>query len=152
MADTLSVEGRSALMRRIGRFNTAPEVIVRKALHKRGLRFRLHTKSLPGSPDLVFPKYLTVLFVHGCFWHRHNCNLASTPKSNSDFWQQKFDQNVRRDRRKAAQLRRLGLRVIVVWQCKLMRPSHVTERFFDQLSKKITNNKLSIKSRENSKN
>lgn len=147
MTDTLSVEGRSALMRRIRGCNTAPEVIVRKALHKRGLRFRLHDKSLPGSPDLVFPKYLTVLFVHGCFWHRHNCNLASTPKSNSDFWREKFDQNVRRDRRKAAKLRRLGLRVIVVWQCKLMRPSHAREKFFDQLSKKITKFKPRITSR-----
>ena len=149
MTDTLSVEMRSALMKRVRRRNTTPELIVRNALHKRGLRFRLHDESLPGSPDLVFPRHLTVLFVHGCFWHRHTCHLASIPKSNSAFWQEKFDQNVRRDRRKAAQVRRLGLRVIVVWQCKLMRPSDARERFFDQLSKKVANGNPRTTSRGN---
>lgn len=95
---------------------------MRRAAHARGLRFRLHRKDLPGHPDLVFPKYRLALFVHGCFWHRHpGCAKASTPKSRTDFWQAKFDANVARDRRVAAELDELGWRVATIWECETKR-------------------------------
>lgn len=99
--------------------NTKPEITVRKFLHKKGLRFRLYAK-LPGRPDLTFPKYNTVLFVHGCFWHRHEgCRFSTTPKNNADFWLKKFAANVERDARINSQLEELGWRVLVVWECQL---------------------------------
>lgn len=137
MGDNLTSSQRSDLMRRVRRRDTQPEMIVGLGLRKRGLKFHLHDSTLPGSPDLVFPQHSTVVFVHGCFWHRHSCRLASNPKTNFRFWQEKFEANVRRDRRKAAQLRRLGLHVFVVWQCKLMQSSVSREQYLDQLSQKI---------------
>ena len=102
--------------------NTKPEITVRKFLHRKGLRFRLHAK-LPGKPDLTFPKYKTAVFVHGCFWHRHEgCRFSTTPKNNADFWQKKFAANVERDARATAQLDELGWRVLVVWECQLGLP------------------------------
>lgn len=106
-------------MRLIKREHTQPELVVRRLLHGMGLRFRLHSKSLPGSPDVVLPKRRTVVFVHGCYWHRHpGCRYASTPKTRQDFWLPKFASNVERDNRKAEQLRELGWRVVVVWECE----------------------------------
>ena len=100
--------------------NTWPERILRSALFAAGFRYRLHAKGLPGSPDLVFPKYRAVLFVHGCFWHRHKgCRYTTVPKSNCDFWLEKFDGNVMRDAHNAELLRGLGWRVAVVWECAL---------------------------------
>lgn len=102
--------------------NTKPEITVRKFLHQKGLRFRLHAK-LPGKPDLTFPKYKTAVFVHGCFWHRHEgCRFSTTPKNNADFWQKKFAANVERDARATAQLEELGWRVLIVWECQLGLP------------------------------
>lgn len=99
--------------------NTKPERLVRSFLHRHGLRFRLHGKGLPGKPDLVLPKYRTVVFVHGCFWHRHpGCKFAYTPKSNVDFWKKKFKENVGRDERKEEELRQAGWRVLIVWECE----------------------------------
>jgi DNA mismatch endonuclease (patch repair protein) len=99
--------------------NTKPELIVRRFLHSAGLRFRLHAK-LPGKPDLVLPKYRTVVFVHGCFWHRHEgCRYATMPTSNPVFWQEKFTSNVRRDAMVRRQLEELGWRVLVIWACQL---------------------------------
>lgn len=98
--------------------NTKPELVVRKHLHRAGLRFRLHAR-LPGRPDLVFPKYRAVVFVHGCFWHRHpGCRHAATPANNALFWQEKFEANVKRDVRVARQLQDAGWRVLVVWSCQ----------------------------------
>jgi DNA mismatch endonuclease (patch repair protein) len=98
--------------------NTKPELIVRSFLHRAGLRFRLHAK-LPGKPDLVFPKYRTVVFVHGCFWHRHkSCRFATTPASNVKFWLEKFNANVQRDERVKKQLRNLGWSVLTIWECE----------------------------------
>lgn len=106
-------------MKRVGRKNTKPELIVRSQLHALGLRFRLHKKNLPGSPDIVLPKHRTVVFVHGCFWHRHsNCRYATIPKTRQEFWIPKLESNVNRDLRKEAQLRELGWRVLVVWECE----------------------------------
>lgn len=100
---------RSDIMRAVKRAHTAPEIVVRQALHALGLRFRLHRRDLPGSPDIVLPKLRTVVFVHGCFWHRHpDCRYATTPKSRQEYWLPKFEANVERDARKEAQLRELG--------------------------------------------
>ncbi|WP_090734422.1 very short patch repair endonuclease [Azotobacter beijerinckii] len=110
---------RSDIMRAVKRAHTGPEVAVRKLLHSLGLRFRLHRKALPGSPDIVLPKHRTVIFVHGCFWHRHpGCRYASTPKTRQDYWLPKFAANVERDARKSSQLKELGWRVLVVWECE----------------------------------
>lgn len=99
--------------------NTLPEMLVRRFLHASGLRFRLHVKDLPGRPDIVFPKYRTVVFVHGCFWHRHQgCSKATIPDANHAFWQEKFSCNVERDALNIAQLQLLGWRALVVWECE----------------------------------
>jgi DNA mismatch endonuclease (patch repair protein) len=120
MADFLSPAERSARMARIRSNDTSPEVTLRRALHGLGLRYVLRKKGLPGKPDLVFPKYRAVAFVHGCFWHRHDgCKVASTPKSNTKFWKDKFDRNVARDARVQDDLRAQGWRVFVVWECEL---------------------------------
>lgn len=120
MVDTLTPMQRSERMSRIRGKNTQPEIVLRKAIHACGLRFRLHVRKLPGSPDLVFPKYHAVVFVHGCFWHQHaGCKTAHVPKSNSAYWSSKFLANEERDRRKARELRDLGWRVAVVWECQV---------------------------------
>ena len=117
--DRLTTVQRSLLMGAIKARDTKPEMVVRRLAHALGYRFRLHRKDLPGSPDLVFPSRRAVVFVHGCFWHRHEgCRLASTPKSNEAFWQAKFGRNVERDARQQRELRALGWRVLVVWQCE----------------------------------
>lgn len=121
--DILSKKKRSWVMSRIRGENTAPERQVRSLLHGLGYRFRLHRKDLPGRPDIVLPRYRTVIFVHGCFWHRHRgCKYAYKPKSRVAFWQGKFQENLERDRRKTKALKSLGWRVIVVWECGLEKP------------------------------
>lgn len=118
MADRLSPERRSWLMSRVRGWNTTPEMAVRRAAHRLGYRFRLMRKDLPGKPDLTFPKYRAVIFVHGCFWHRHSgCRKASTPKSRETFWNEKFERNVARDARVVEELVRLGWRVMTIWEC-----------------------------------
>lgn len=120
MADFLTPEERSERMARIKSAHTRPEVALRKTLHNLGLRYRLNSATLPGKPDLVFPRYKAVVFVHGCFWHRHqNCNIATTPKSNTSFWVDKFSKNIARDERVSSLLRSLGWRVFVVWECEV---------------------------------
>lgn len=117
--DRLSVNRRSWLMSRVRGENTTPELTVRKYLHALGFRYRLHSKELPGKPDIVLPKYRTVVFVHGCFWHRHRgCRYASMPKSNVKFWMEKFELNVARDKRNAAALRKAGWRSLTIWGCE----------------------------------
>lgn len=119
MVDRLTPEARSRNMAKIRGKNTRPELAVRRAAHALGLRFRLHRRDLPGTPDLVFPRRRIALFVHGCFWHRHpGCGFAYTPKSRVEFWQAKFDGNVERDKRKQADLAAAGWRVVVVWECE----------------------------------
>ena len=120
MTDTLSPEERSLRMGLVRSTGTRPEMTVRRIVHALGYRFRLHDKRLPGSPDLVFRSRRAVIFVHGCFWHRHACcNLARMPKSRVDFWQSKLDGNRDRDARKIAELRAAGWRVLVVWECEI---------------------------------
>ena len=120
MVDFLSPAERSERMSRIRSSNTLPEVALRRELHALGIRFRLHRKDLPGKPDIVLPRYRTAVFVHGCFWHRHDgCKVATTPKSNTEFWQEKFARNVARDVQSAELLKAQGWSVIVVWECEL---------------------------------
>lgn len=107
-------------MSSVGQKNTGPEMLLRSALHKIGLRFRLHDRSLPGSPDLVFPKYKAALFVHGCYWHRHGCYRSTMPKSRQDYWGPKFAANQERDERNVRSLHDLGWRVLTVWECGLV--------------------------------
>jgi DNA mismatch endonuclease (patch repair protein) len=109
---------RSALMARIGPKDTKPEMVVRRAAHALGYRFRLHRRDMPGTPDLVFPRLKKVVFVHGCFWHRHpGCRHTSTPKTRREFWEEKFARNVERDARKTAQLQDSGWDVLTIWEC-----------------------------------
>ena len=118
--DHVSRERRSRMMSGIKGKDTVPEILVRRAAHALGLRFRLHVRDLPGRPDLVLARWRTVVFVNGCFWHRHpGCKRAGKPKSNRAFWNRKFKENVRRDRSNYAQLEKLGWRVIVLWQCEV---------------------------------
>ncbi len=120
MVDFLTPAERSERMSRIRSSNTSPELALRRAIHALGLRFRLHRKDLPGKPDIVLPRYNAVVFVHGCFWHRHDgCKVATTPKSNTQFWADKFDRNVARDAASQDLLQAAGWKVIVVWECEL---------------------------------
>ncbi len=120
MTDKLTPEERSWLMSRVRSKDTKPEWVLRSALHRLGFRYRLRRKDLPGKPDLVFAKYRTVVFVNGCFWHRHpGCSQATTPKSNVEFWERKFRRNVERDARNHQVLCEYGWRVVVVWECEL---------------------------------
>lgn len=119
MADTLSKERRSALMKRVKQKHTDPELIVRKALHKRGLRYNIGDRKLPGRPDLSFPRFRAAVFVHGCFWHGHDCRAGRLPTTNTDFWMPKIKGNRKRDARKEEALRELGWRVFTLWQCQL---------------------------------
>lgn len=120
MADMLSGVQRSERMRRVRQHGTSLEMLVRRGLHKRRLRYRLGDRRLPGSPDLVFPARNAVVFVHGCFWHAHGCRLGKRPTTNIEFWTRKADANRERDARKVAALQALGWRVFVVWQCELV--------------------------------
>lgn len=120
MTDHVTSVRRSEIMRAVRSKDTAPEILVRKAAYRLGLRFRLHARGLPGKPDLVFRKWATVLFVNGCFWHRHRgCKKASDPKTNIQFWQAKFTENVRRDKANYRLLKKAGWRVVVLWQCQV---------------------------------
>jgi DNA mismatch endonuclease (patch repair protein) len=106
-------------MTSVKRKNTGPEIIVRRILHRMGYRYRLHRKDLPGSPDIVFPARLKTIFVHGCFWHGHNCRLGKLPKSNIDYWKAKIEKNKERDLKKQKELQNLGWEILIVWQCEL---------------------------------
>lgn len=122
-------------MSRIRGKDTKPELAIRSFLHKQRFRFRLHRKDLPGSPDIVLPRYRTVIFVHGCYWHRHEgCRYAYQPKSRKEFWETKFNNNVERDRKASGRLQELGWQVIVVWECEVKKQlSAVLGRICDNL-------------------
>jgi DNA mismatch endonuclease (patch repair protein) len=120
MADIVDRATRSRMMSGIRAGNTKPELAVRSFLHRAGLRFRLHSRSLPGTPDVVLPRWRTVVFVHGCFWHRHpGCPKAYTPKSNKAFWMTKFRRNVARDEMAVRSLRKAGWRIFTLWECQV---------------------------------
>lgn len=120
MVDIISEAQRSWNMSRIKGKDTQPELLVRSLLHKLGYRFRIHRKDLPGKPDIILPRYKTVVFVHGCYWHRHKgCKYAYTPKSRVSFWAEKFKGNVERDKKHQKQLKEMGWTVHVIWECEV---------------------------------
>lgn len=127
-------EQRSRNMAAIRGRNTGPELQVRRILHRMGFRFRLHRRDLPGTPDIVLPRYRTVILVHGCFWHRHpGCRFSTTPRTRREFWQEKFRQNMERDRRQITEIEAMGWTVIVVWECELRDPGALEQRLECQL-------------------
>lgn len=134
MVDVVSPAKRSEMMSGIRGKDTKPEMIIRKALHKRGFRYRVHYSGLPGKPDLVFPSRKAVIFVHGCFWHGHDCSLFKWPSTNKEFWKRKITENKKRDRKALSSLPKHGWRTLVIWECSLKgraRPD------FDQTMKKL---------------
>ena len=137
MADKLTSSQRSRCMSRIRGKNTKPEILVRKGLHARGFRFRLHNKKLPGCPDIVLPKYGVAIMVNGCFWHGHKgCRYATKPKTNIEFWETKIARNRHRDEVTTAHLEALGWTVITVWECELRKNAGLNERL-DALADEI---------------
>ena len=130
--DTMTKEQRHRNMSHIKSKNTSLEILVRKRLFHDGFRYRINVSNLPGKPDIVLPKYHTVIFVNGCFWHRHNCKLATMPKTHTDFWQRKFEQNVKNDLANHKKLRNMGWHVIILWECEI-------KEDFEQLIKMTEN-------------
>jgi DNA mismatch endonuclease, patch repair protein len=128
MTDVFTIEKRSSVMRSIKGKDTKPEMVVRSLAHKLGYRFRLHRRSLPGCPDLVFVKHRKVLFVHGCFWHGHTCKLGHLPKSNIEYWSTKIARNQLRHRRAIRRLRADGWGVMTVWECQVSRVEALVTR------------------------
>ena len=126
--DIVTPEVRSRMMGSIRGKDTKAELAVRQITHGLGLRFRLHVRHLPGRPDIVFPRHKTVIFVHGCFWHRHDCAFATTPKTRTEFWLAKFQSNIERDQRNRRALVELGWRVLEVWECELNDEQHLRRR------------------------
>lgn len=118
MTDVVDAATRSRMMSGIRSKDTKPEMIVRRALHKAGFRYRLHDKKLPGKPDIVLPKYRTVIFVHGCFWHGHGCKDFKWPKSREQWWREKIEGNVARDKAVTTKLGHLGWRISTIWECE----------------------------------
>ena len=138
MADVHSKETRSYNMSRIRSKDTKPELLVRKFLHKNGFRYRLHVKELPGKPDIVLPKYKTVIFIHGCFWHGHQgCKYHVVPKSNEFYWTSKLNKNRTRDSELELRLAQLGWNVVTIWECKLK--SQVVAETLSQLNQQLEN-------------
>ena len=133
MADNLTPEKRSELMGRIRGVDTKPELFVRRALHARGYRFHKHIRELPGCPDLVFAGRRAVIFVHGCFWHRHGCKKTYVPNSRKEFWEAKFASNVKRDKRDQLELAEAGWRSLVVWECEIENDGSTMDRITDFL-------------------
>lgn len=135
MVDVLTKEQRSYNMSQIRSRNTKPEMLIRSLVHRMGYRFRLHRRDLPGCPDMVLPKHHKIIFVHGCFWHMHNCLYGRvTPKTNAKFWQSKREGNVARDKRNLGRLRRAGWKVLTIWECE----THNQEKLPKKLERFLT--------------
>lgn len=139
--DTLSKAQRSAVMSLVRAKDSRPELKLRRLVHSLGFRYRLHVKGLPGKPDLVLARHRAVIFMHGCFWHRHDgCKLARMPKSRLDFWGPKLEANRTRDAKKLAELKGAGWRVMVVWECELSDEAHLRSRLTRFLENKDAGN------------
>ncbi len=135
MSDTVDRQTRSRIMRAVPRLHTHPELLVRRGLHRLGFRFRVADRRLPGSPDVKLSRYRAVVFVNGCFWHRHEgCRYATMPASNREWWEDKFTANVSRDAKKVRQLLDAGWRVMVVWECALRQRGSARDDVIDQLA------------------
>ncbi len=128
LTDVFSPEERSRIMRLIKNKNTGPEKFVRSMIHAMGFRFRLHRKDLPGSPDIVFPKFRKVIFVHGCFWHAHSCKRFRLPKENREYWQAKLLRNKARDRRNIQEIKKANWRSLTIWECQLRFPKTIVRK------------------------
>ena len=134
--DVFTADKRSWVMQRIRGKDTRPELVVRRALHLLGYRFRLHRKDLPGKPDIILPRWKRIILVHGCFWHQHpGCKLAAKPSTNAAFWLEKLDANVRRDASQIARLRDLGWDVLVIWECETEKHEILLQRLEEFFSK-----------------
>lgn len=131
MIDTFTPERRSEIMRNIRAANTQPEVRLRKALHALGFRYKLHVRDLPGTPDVVLPKYKAVIQIRGCFWHSHSCQRGRIPKSKSEYWKNKLERNRLRDASSDEKLRQLGWSVIVVWECEIRSKEGLEQKVSD---------------------
>lgn len=141
--DKITRAQRSANMSKIRSKETTPELFIRKALHKKNLRFRVNFKIITGKPDLYFTRNSTAVFINGCFWHRHpNCQDATTPKTNAEFWQKKFSDNIRRDARTIATLKASGVRILIIWECtikKMMKNQLFCDEMLDVIIQFIKN-------------
>ena len=144
MADVVSPAKRSRMMAGIKSKNTKPELVVRSALHDRGLRFRLHRDDLPGKPDLYFPKFRSAVFVHGCFWHGHDCKYFKLPKTNSDFWLNKIKANQARDIRNVENLEKKGIRSTIIWECETKSSTEIFKLRIDNVARWIQTNQKSV--------
>lgn len=141
MADIVSQDKRSEIMSAIKNKNTKPEILVRKALHHKGFRFRLHCKNLAGKPDIVLSRYKTVILVNGCFWHGHNCHLFKWPKSNIEFWKEKINGTKGRDKKNIQALESIGWQVITIWECSLRgQTDEYINNFINDIAKQIKTN------------
>ncbi|MFT0318213.1 very short patch repair endonuclease [Bacteroides thetaiotaomicron] len=129
MSDIYSKSKRSDIMSKISGKETKPEILVRKYLFSKGFRFRKNVKELPGKPDIVLPKYKTVIFIHGCFWHGHTCKRGKLPQTNHQFWQKKIEKNIERDNHNTNELEVKGWNIIIIWQCEIRNYSLQKERF-----------------------
>ena len=125
MSDIFSQTKRSDIMSKISSKDTKPEILVRKFLFSKGFRYRINVKTLPGKPDIVLPKYKTIIFVNGCFWHGHNCKKGKLPSSNTDFWKEKISNNKSRDAKNSDV--KLGWKVIIIWQCEISKIDNRTK-------------------------
>lgn len=125
-------------MSKISGTETKPEILVRKYLFGKGFRFRKNDKRLPGRPDIVLPKYKTVIFIHGCFWHGHHCKAGKLPETNKDFWENKINSNMERDKKNQHKLEKLGWKIIITWQCKLKNEKVLTKKL-KEIEQKIQN-------------
>lgn len=128
MADRFTPEERSRIMAKVKGRDTKPEILVRRILHRLGYRFRLYRKDLPGKPDIVLPRHRKIIFVHGCFWHGHDCKRGARPETNADFWNAKITGNKERDARNREELKRLGWDVLTLWVCEMKDPDELAER------------------------
>jgi len=142
--DTFTRKKRSEIMGRIRGKDTKPEMAVRRLLHQLGFHFRLHRKDLPGTPDIALPRHKIAVLVHGCFWHRHTCRDGKHPKSNSRYWESKIADNQCRDRRQKLALRRLGWKVITVWECEIRKPETLQKRLSKALPPEITTHRKGV--------
>ena len=138
MTDIFSKQKRSAIMSKISGKETKPEILVRKFLFANGFRYRKNDKRYPGKPDIVLPKYKTAIFVHGCFWHGHNCPAGKLPETRKEFWQEKISGNIERDKRNINELNKQGWKVIIVWQCEL-KNKEIIHKTLDKLTNTLHN-------------
>lgn len=128
MTDIYSKNKRSGIMSKISGKETKYEILVRKFLFRKGFRYRKNDKRLPGRPDIVLPKYKTIIFIHGCFWHGHHCKAGKLPETNKEFWENKINSNIERDKKNQHKLEKLGWKIIIMWQCKLKNKIMITKK------------------------